>query len=249
MADIIPKKFLTPQNILLGAGLAVALYFGYQYLHGDDSKKKKAASNHQMSFAEDQTVRADPHLDLRVSPSVAVPGISTTVMISGVFKNDDGNPSPVPVGYYAIYDSSNRMVTQGTLGTNVTSFSKSVVIPPLRNGEFMVSVSDEPIALAPGVGGGNYMSYPQGPYGYRRHHHHGHHRGLGQQQQQMLPQTPQQLNISLQSPIGSSTADPTQQAPAPTAAVPPMNQQQQIYPPTTGATDTSGLQPLTPGVI
>jgi hypothetical protein len=243
---LIPKKLLTTQNILLGAGLAVALYFGYQYLHGDDSKKKKTQS-HQMSFAEDQTVKTDPHLDLRVSPSVAVPGISTTVMISGVFKNDDGNPSPVPVGYYAIYDSGNRMVAQGTLGTNVTSFSKSVVIPPLRNGEFMVSVSDEPIALAPGTGGMDYMSYPQGPYGYRRHHHGHHHRG----QQQMLPQTPQQLNISLQSPTGSGS-DPTQAPATQTttpAAIPPMNQQQQIYPPTTGATDTSGLQPLTPGVI
>jgi hypothetical protein len=245
---LIPKKLLTTQNLLIGAGIAVALYFGYQYLHGDDSNKKKVSSSHQMSFAEDQTVRTDPHLDLRVSPSVAVPGISTTVMISGVFKNDDGSPSPVPVGYYAIYDSGNRMVTQGTLGTNVTSFSKPVVIPPLRNGEFMVSVSDEPIALAPGFGGGG-MGYPQGPYGYNRRHHH-HHRGLGQQQQ-MLPQTPQQLNISLQSPTGSAV-DPTtqpQQTPTAAAAVPPMTQQQQIYPPTTGATDTSGLQPLTPGVI
>jgi len=161
------KKYLTPTNIVIGlAGLGL-VYFGYQYFIGDHQKKKKHHTKTSLppalEYQLSQTVVNDPRLSFTVNPTTVKPGVASTITIAGTFKSKSGMPAAVHEGFYSVYDSMNNVVSTGSLGKNVSAFSRQIALPPLGNGEFMVAVSDKPIKLRPQAGSGGAIPPPLPP--------------------------------------------------------------------------------------
>lgn len=70
------------------------------------------------------------------APPQVQPGNAVT--INGAF-----NP-PVPQGYYVITDQQGNQVANGSLGSNVSTFSQQIPAANLNNGTYTVTVSDSP---------------------------------------------------------------------------------------------------------
>ncbi len=156
LADIISqvglskyRKYLSGTNLLLILGGGVGAYLAYQYFtRGPNSEKDGLKKNKQLkNKARTSGAQGvdNPRLELVVSPLRVAPFVPTPVHIKGVFKGDDNQPSPVVEGFFTIYDNNNNIITQGTLGKNISTFDKTVQLPPLPNSIISVQVSDAPI--------------------------------------------------------------------------------------------------------
>lgn len=113
------KKYLTPTNILIVVGGLGLLY--YSTVSGNNDNKKNI------------------DVEYTVTPLKLDPGNPGSVTIEGAFTDQVDN------AYFYVTDSNLIPITHGNLGTNVTTFKKSIMLPPLVNGKYNVTVTNEEI--------------------------------------------------------------------------------------------------------
>ena len=115
------KKYLTPVNILIVVGGLGLLYYS---TIGNDNKKKDNVD-----------------VEYTVSPLKLDPGNPGSVTVSGAFSTD------VDEGFYYVSDSNLIPVTHGSLGKGIKTFQKVIMLPPLPQGTYNISITDEEIDL------------------------------------------------------------------------------------------------------
>ena len=151
------RKYATTKNLLIGAGLALAAYLGYNYITKQNNNKKgkggtTAKGRHPAVMGAAPGEITNPRLEFTVFPPTMRPNVPGTIEIKGIFKGDDNFPAETSEGFFAIYDAQDNIITTGSLGKNITQFAKTVQLPPLKNGAFTVEVSDAPIEVDDGMG-------------------------------------------------------------------------------------------------
>jgi hypothetical protein len=94
-----------------------------------------------------QMVKTAPDVQFSVTPANITPNVPST--IAGMFVDMMGMPVIVPAGYYYVFilDSSNnrRLVSQGSLGMNISKFSTVLNTAGWQAGRYTVTVTDIPL--------------------------------------------------------------------------------------------------------
>ncbi|HEX5518891.1 MAG TPA: hypothetical protein VFX18_00470 [Candidatus Nitrosocosmicus sp.] len=117
------KKYATVQNILLVGGALGLLY----YVTTGGKLKLLPSGNDNVD------------VDYTVSPMQLVPSQPGSITVKGAFTDQ------VSEGFYYVSDSNLIPITHGSLGKNITTFSKNIMLPPLPQGKYNISITDKEI--------------------------------------------------------------------------------------------------------
>jgi len=130
-------KLSPTQFILVAIGAAALGYFAY---------KKFVKGGAQPG----QMVQVAPDVQFALSPSTITPNVPCQLL--GQFQDEKGIAVTVPQGYYYVFilDSLNnrRLVSQGSLGLNVSKFSVTINTTNWQQGKYNVVVTDIPLSPA-----------------------------------------------------------------------------------------------------
>lgn len=117
------KKYVTVPNLLIVGGALGLLYY--------------ISTGGKMKLLPGPSSETD--VDYTVTPLQLTPGAPGSITVTGAFTD------AVDQGYYYVSDSNLIPITHGSLGKGITTFNKSIMLPPLPLGQYNISVTDTPI--------------------------------------------------------------------------------------------------------
>lgn len=123
------KKYVTIPNILIGGGIGLVGLLAYKY----------ATTGNLDIFGGQQ--QGKPHAEFSIFPAAVRPGDTAT--ISGKILDANNNPITIPTAFYQITNNLGQIIISGSLGNNVSTFTKVITIPEIPEGGFKVEIVDE----------------------------------------------------------------------------------------------------------
>ena len=147
------KTFGINNTLLYPAVAAAVLGGGYIFynMYGNSFNWSLPNLFGQTAPKQNKAVR----VNYNVYPNVVKP--FRKIRIQGQFEDINGVPSPVPIGYYAIFENipagnsleQRLLVSSGVVGQNVGAFRQDLPTDNFRTGGYVIYVSNRPIREDP----------------------------------------------------------------------------------------------------